>query len=241
MNRRFLTADWRYLVMLNYETPQEILQPFVPAGTELDLWQGRCFVSVVGFRFLDTRVKGIPVPFHRSFDEINLRFYVRHRAEDGWRRGVVFIKEVVPKWAIAAVARWVYNENYVARRTAYEIQPPAGAVPGRAAYSWWEREGAITLSATFEGEPELPGADAEESFIAEHYWGYTRQRDGSTVEYEVRHPPWRVWRATTAKLEGVVEAPYGDAFGEILRGEMSSAFVAEGSPVEVFSGRRLPL
>src|SRR5262245_60741200 len=122
--RRFLTAEWRHLVMLNYEIDPAALRARVPAGTELDSWNGKTFVSLVGFRVLRTRVLGVPVLFHRSsigkgisrtswgsFEEVNLRFYVRRRAPEGWRRGVVFVKEIVPKAAVAAVARWVYNEN----------------------------------------------------------------------------------------------------------------------------------
>ena len=110
----FLSAQWRHLVLLNYVVDPQLLKVAVPAGTELDFWEGRTFVSVVGFRFLETRVLGLPIPFHRDFEEVNLRFYVRRRAEDGWRRGVVFLREVVPRRAIAAIARLVYNERYVA-------------------------------------------------------------------------------------------------------------------------------
>src|SRR5690606_40211851 len=99
--------QWRRLVMLNYDVDPAVLRPLVPHGVELDTWEGRYLVSVVGFQFLDTRLLGVPVPFHRDFDEINLRFYVRRRADDGWRRGVVFVKEIVPRRALAAVARAV--------------------------------------------------------------------------------------------------------------------------------------
>src|SRR5688572_22928209 len=90
-----------------------MLAALVPHGTALDLWRGRCLVSVVGFRFLDTRVLGVPVPGHRDFDEVNLRFYVRRAHDDGaLRRGVTFVREIVPRRAIALVARATYNEPY---------------------------------------------------------------------------------------------------------------------------------
>jgi uncharacterized protein len=134
----FLTAEWRRLAMLNYEVDPAVLRPFVPRGVELDTWNDRHFVSVVGFLFLKTRVLGLPIPFHRDFEEINLRFYVRRRAEDGWRRGVVFIKEIAPRWAIATVARVVYNENYVARRMSHRIELDNGTIApnGSVEYSW---------------------------------------------------------------------------------------------------------
>src|SRR5918996_5117390 len=128
MASTFLTAEWRDLVMLNYEVDPQVLARRVPPGTELDIWQGRALVSVVGFRFLRTRVLGLPIPFHRDFEEVNLRFYVRRQAEDGWRRGVVFIKEIAPRWAIATVARVVYNENYAARPMRHRIELDNGTI-----------------------------------------------------------------------------------------------------------------
>src|SRR5262245_39598094 len=110
----FLTAHWCDLAMLNYEVSPAVLSDLIPAGTELDSWGGHTFVSMVGFRFLRTRVLGLAVPGHSNFDEVNLRFYVRRNAHDGWRRGVVFVKEIVPHRAIAWLARALYNENYVA-------------------------------------------------------------------------------------------------------------------------------
>src|SRR6185503_21168451 len=110
----FLTGQWKHLAMINYEIEPSALGPYVPRGTELDTWNGKTFASVVGFMFLETRVMRLKFPFHSSFEEVNLRFYVRRKTDEGWRRGVVFIKEIVPRPAIAAVARLVYNENYVA-------------------------------------------------------------------------------------------------------------------------------
>src|SRR6266511_1713107 len=122
----FLTAEWRRLAMLNYEIDPAALRPFIPRGVELDTWNNRHFVSVVGFLFLKTLVMGLPIPFHRDFEEINLRFYVRRKGPEGWRRGVVFVKEIVPRWAIATVAQWVYNENYVAHPMSHELTVPGG-------------------------------------------------------------------------------------------------------------------
>lgn len=227
----FLTAEWRYLVMLNYEVDPAILRSRVPAGTELDTWHGRTFVSVVGFRFLDTRVLGIPIPFHRDFDEVNLRFYVRREhPEDTMRRGVVFIKEVVPRAAIAWVARNVYNENYVALSMRHRIVLPD------VAYEWYHAATWSRLAATCSGESYLPDDGSEETFIAEHYWGYAMQPDGSTLEYRVEHPRWNVWRCSTSSLDSDVDGLYGSELGSFLKSEPSSAFVADGSAIVVRKG-----
>src|SRR6267143_2115506 len=190
--RVFLTAEWRHLVMLNYEVDPDVLAPLVPAGTALDLWQGRALVSVVGFRFLDTRVLGTAIPRHRAFDEVNLRFYVRRDAPGGeTRRGVVFVRELVSRVAVALVARLAYNEPYRALRMRSVTPPGATEPPGRLTYEWRIGGGWETLAATAVGTPAQPEPGSEAAFITRHHWGYTRQRDGGTVEYEVEHPPWR--------------------------------------------------
>jgi len=225
--------------MLNYEADPGILAGRVPAGCELDSWSDRTFVSVVGFQFLRTRVLGIPVPFHRNFEEVNLRFYVRHKEQGEWRRGVVFVRELVPRRAIALVANRVYGESYQALPMRHEIDISDQGESSRIAYQWRQRDTWEGLSATFAGLPILPAEDSEEAFITEHYWGYARQRDHSTVEYRVEHPRWHVWHANTALLQCDIAALYGSEFREVLAGSPSTAFVADGSRVVVRQGRRL--
>jgi|SRR6185369_2870210 len=236
----FLTAEWRYLAMLNYLIEPAVLAPFVPAGTELDSWQGKTFVSVVGFMFLDTRVLGVAIPWHRDFEEVNLRFYVRRQAADGVRRGVVFIKEIVPRLAIAATARLLYGEKYVALPMRHSL-PMEGTRPTHAEYLWklrgaWHRLRAVPAGAAVEAAP-----GSEEEFITEHYWGYSRLRGGGTVEYQVEHPRWRVWQAEAASLECDAAALYGTRFAPVLAAKPSSAFLADGSPVTVYRGEKIPL
>jgi uncharacterized protein YqjF (DUF2071 family) len=234
----FLTAEWRYLAMLNYLVEPAVLAPFVPAGTELDSWQGNTFVSVVGFLFLDTRVLGVAIPWHRDFEEVNLRFYVRRQAADGVRRGVVFIKEIVPRTAIAATARLLYGEKYVALPMRHSL-PMEGTRPTHAEYLWklrgaWHRLRAVPAGAAVEAL-----AGSEEEFITEHYWGYSRLRGGGTVEYQVEHPRWRVWQAEAASLECDAAALYGPQFAPALAARPSSAFLADGSPVTVYRGVKI--
>jgi uncharacterized protein YqjF (DUF2071 family) len=238
MSRRFLSAAWRHLVMLNYEIDAAILQPLIPPGTELDPFNGKHFVSMVGFLFLQTRFLGVPIPFHRNFEEVNLRFYVRHQASDGWRRGVVFVKEIVPRFVIAAVARWVYNENYVncPMDSQVHLPDPGRSFPGFVEYGWTSRSRRNLVGAEFDGTPAYPKPGSEEEFITEHYWGYVPQRDGSSLEYRVEHPPWRVWRASRSWFDCDVKGFYGEQYNPALSQPPTSAFVAEGSEVTVFRG-----
>lgn len=237
----FLTAEWRHLAMLNFEVDPKVLQPLVPTGTELDDWQGQTFLSVVGFMFLNTRVFGVAIPWHRNFEEVNLRFYVRRKTSDGWRRGVVFVKEIVPRIAIALTAKLVYGENYIAVPMQHHIALESGAVwPQSVSYSWWfrGRENRLELTVGGDADEAPDGSDAE--FITEHYWGYAWRRGGRTVEYRVDHPRWSVSRAAAARLDCDVAGLYGSQFVEFLQAAPASAVLADGSEVTVFKGTLLP-
>ena len=241
MTRPFLTASWHHLAILNYRVDAALLAPHVPQGTTLDSHNGATYVSLVGFLFADARVLGLRIPFHVTFEEINLRFYVRRTSGGEARRGVVFIKEIVPRPAIAAVARLAYNEPYETRRMGHYLAPRAPKDPLYVSYSWAPRLGGwghITI-ATTEAVPQPIVAGSEEEFITEHYWGYTRQRDGGTIEYRVEHPSWRVWQSERAAVTGDVEELYGHDFAKILTAPPDSAFLAEGSAVTVYRPERI--
>lgn len=240
MSKRFMTAAWRHLLMLNYVVDASLLEARVPRGLQLDLWRGQAFVSLVGFRFLNSRIQGFSIPWHQDFEEVNLRFYVVRPTPEGPRRGVVFLKEIVPRVAVALVARRCYNENYVAHPMRSQVQMPSrGETSGLVAYQWDAASQWNSIQAEFHGDsqPLTPGSEAE--FIAEHYWGYGRARSGSTLEYQVEHPSWSVWKAHEPRLDCAVGAIYGAEFVEPLSRPPSSAFVADGSDVPVYAGQPL--
>lgn len=233
----FLSAEWRDLAMLNYEVDPALLNDYVPRGTELDSFEGKTYVSLVGFRFLRTKLFGfVPIPFHTDFDEVNLRFYVQRREGESVKRGVVFIREIVPKRAIAFVARVVYGENYTFHPMRHSVHTSESGAT--AEYAWklsclWCR-----IRSQASGAPTLPREGSLEQFITEHYWGYAAQRGGGSVEYQVTHVPWRVWKCEDASFEGDGGALYGHALGMVLRRPPDSAFIADGSKVQVLMGRR---
>ncbi|MBZ5570643.1 MAG: DUF2071 domain-containing protein [Acidobacteriia bacterium] len=234
---KFLTAEWRDLAILNYEVDPGLLLKFVPSGTELDSWNGKTFLSLVGFRFLRAKVWRLSLPFHRDFEEVNLRFYVRRSEGNQVRRGVVFIREIVPRWLTAAVARTFYNERYVALPMSYEIKPDGSGLAVK--YGWNFGTSRNTMKISAKGPPALPQSGSQEQFITEHYWGYAAQPDGGCIEYQVEHPPWKVWATGAAMFDGDMQELYGGELNAVLNGPPASAFLAEGSAVAVHRGRRL--
>jgi len=236
-SRVFLSADWRDLVMLNYEVDPALLRARVPPGTELDSFQGRTYASLVGFRFLRTRLAGrLAIPFHANFDEVNLRFYVRREAAGEERRGVVFIREIVPRRAIAVAANLFYGENYAALPMRHRIEKTSGAIAIE--YRFRCRSAWLGLRARAAGAASLPAEGSLEQFITEHYWGYSWRRSGGATEYRVEHPPWRVWSASHAAFEGDAARIYRPEWAGVLERPPASAFLAEGSPVVVCTGQQ---
>ena len=229
--RPFLTAAWRDLLLLNWRVDPALLQPHVPADVKLDPWRGEHFVSVVGFRFLDLAVKGVPVIGHRDFPEINLRFYVRREVDGEVRRGVVFLRELTPRRIVEWVARTVYNEPYE-------------TLPMRANIANNKTEYELKQVAQWHGMAAHPTApwrepEAMEEFFIEHYWGYNRQMDGGAMEYEVTHPKWQTRPAELTRFDLDLESLYGTEWAEALAGKPDSVVLANGSEVAVFSGARI--
>lgn len=216
--------------MVNYEVNPAVLIPYLPKGTELDFWKGKTFVSLVGFMFLDTYLLGIPVPFHRNFEEVNLRFYIKCQTDDGERRGVAFIKEIVPKWTISTVANFVYNERYAALPMRHRIHHSDDVVS--AEYEWKFRNNWQRIAVKCSGKPQDLVKNSDAEFFTEHYWGYSVMSNGETLEYQVEHVPWKVWSCEECEVKVDVEALYGQNFAPFLKNPHSS-LLAEGSPIKV--------
>ena len=229
--KTFLSAKWEYLVMLNYEVPPEILKPFIPPFTELDLWNGKALVSVVGFMFNHTKVLGVEWPFHTNFEEVNLRLYVKHFDGQNWKRGVAFVSEIVPKHIIAWMANGLYNEHYKAMPMSHQINESEEAIA--VAYQWkykgkWN---SLKVEAANTPLPIQPGS--EEEFILEHYWGYNELNPKTTIEYGVEHPRWQVFPVGSYEAGYDIEMLYGKDFVAWLSAQPHSVFLARGSEVIV--------
>jgi uncharacterized protein YqjF (DUF2071 family) len=234
----FLSAEWRDLVMLNYEVDRKLLNDYVPPGTVLYSFDGRTYVSLVGFQFRRTKLFGsLPVPFHSDFDEVNLRFYVRRKEGNEDRRGVVFIAEIVPKRAVAQIARLAYGENYICLPMKHCVN--TNGTTKTAEYEWQLNGAWCKLYAHASAAPALAEEGSLEQFITEHYWGYSTRRKGGSLEYHVSHAPWNVWTSTAAGFEGDASGLYGLELGKVLQRRPDSAFIADGSPVIVFAGKKI--
>ena len=237
MGNTFLKAEWRRLAMINFEIDPKILEPYVPYKTELDFYERKCFVSVIGFMFLNTKIKGFKIPFHVNFEEVNLRFYVRYKDGDTWKRGAVFIKEMVPKAAITFVANSFYGEHYetLPMRHQWLKDPLTQTI----AYRWKKNNKWNHIKVETEYALLPIDVGSEEEFITEHYWGYTKINDHKTSEYGVEHPRWEVYKTKNFEVNVDFTENYGQDFSFLQQQEPSSVFVVEGSFIEVKKGKML--
>ena len=237
MASKFLTAAWKNLIMANYIIDAAVLKPYLPDKTELDLFNGNAFVSLVGFMFMNTRLLGFKIPFHVNFEEVNLRFYVRYNDNGVWKRGTVFIKEIVPKAAISIIANTVYHEKYDTKKMRHITTESEKELS--LSYQWKHRGTWNKIEATVEkpAQPMITGS--EEEFIAEHYWGYSKYNNSTTFEYNVQHPAWKIFPVKHYLIDCDFTSLYGTAFSELMQAKPNSVFVAEGSEVAVLKKRNL--
>lgn len=237
MPENFLTAEWNNLIMANYIIDPAILKEYIPNKTELDVYNGNVYVSLIGFMFEKTKLLGISIPFHVNFEEVNLRFYVRYNDKGQWKRGAVFIKEVVPKPAITIIANTLYHEKYSTMPMKHFFNENDEEI--KLGYHWKHNNKWNKLEATthINALPMQPGSEQE--FIAEHYWGYSKYNDTTTFEYNVQHPAWQVYEVKDYLIDCDFEALYGKQFALLQDIKPNSVFVAKGSAISVLHKKKL--
>jgi uncharacterized protein YqjF (DUF2071 family) len=237
MSTNFLKAEWRNLLMANYAINPYILKPYVPAHTELDTFDGLHYVSLVGFLFTNTKIRGISFPLHKTFEEVNLRFYVRYKENGQWKRGVVFIKEIVPKRMITFVANTLYKEKYVTHPMHHQWETTEKEL--KVSYRWKVKNEWNWLSAIAEKEAKPVQEGSAEEFITEHYWGYTQINATCTGQYQVEHPKWNIHKVKEYHVNCNIVDLYGSSFIAPLSNPPLSVFLAEGSVIQVMKGNKV--
>lgn len=235
MSEIFLTAQWRKLAMANYVVDPSIVTPYLPVKTELDFWNNHCYLSLVAFMFLDTKVKGCSIPFHRDFEEVNLRFYVRYKEDAIWKRGVVFIREFVPLPMVTSIANHLYQERYrtVPMKHHWVITPEKLQLS-----YYWKRSQWNSFSIDALNDPKSIPEGSEEEFITQHFWGYS-QKTKHTSEYQVDHEAWKSYSMNNHHINVDFSDCYGKDFRFLNGLQPSSVFLVDGSAITVYKDRKI--
>lgn len=227
----FLEAKWENLIMANYAVDPTILIPYLPKGVELDSFEGKCYVSLVGFMFNKTKIFNVPIPYLGSFEEINLRFYVVRKDGDTLKRGVVFINETVPYAAVAWMANYLYKEHYTAVKTKHDWE--LTDTSKKINYSWKKNKKWNTIQVNAKSKSNSMKTSSVEAFIFEHYFGYTRVNEHKTLEYGINHPSWKINQVIDHSIDCDFEKMYGSDFAFLNAQQPDNVILAEGSDVSV--------
>lgn len=228
----FLKAKWENIIMVNYEIDPKIVQPYLPNGVLLDLYNGKAYVSLVGFNFKKTKLFNLPIPWFGSFEEINLRFYVVRKEGNEYKRGVVFINETIPYKIVAWMANKLYNEHYTVVKTKHELKTKLTTKSVN--FEWIKNKKWNSIYVESESNSTATKEGSLENFIFEHYYGYTKINQFDTEEYQLNHPSWETHNVVDYEIKCDFKAMYGDSFSILNETTPTAVFIAKGSDVEIF-------
>ena len=237
MTTHFLLAEWNNLIIANYLVPKELLQPYVPYKTELDFFEGKAYLSLVGLKFLNTKVLGFSIPMHINFEEVNFRFYSKYNDHGTWKRGVVFIKEIVPKMAVSFIANNLYGEKYATMSMRHFHKENNESL--EASYEWQFKNRWNKISAITDKRSKKIIPDSCESFFADLHWGYTKSGGTKTYQYYVEHPVWETLKVVSYSIDCDFGALYGKEFSFLNDEKPSSVLMTRGSEIRVHIRKEL--
>jgi|GEM_PF-1043316 len=233
MKAPMMTGAWKDLLVASYEVPKEALQPYLPEGVELDSWNGKHYMSLVALQCQDIKGLGFKVPGGGDFEQVNLRFYTKRETPEGEKKGVVFIKQVVPSEVVAFAGKSLVNEAMITAPMSHQV--PEGSAEGEVSYKWYVDGKISEMSARRAGQARPLVEGSQEEFLLENYTGFSVQRDGQTIEYDVEHPPWKTYQAAEPVVNVDAEGLYGKDLARYLSGPPSSVIIVDGSKTAVHS------
>ena len=229
--KRFLTAEWKNLAVATFEIDKKLLGKYLPDNTEINGFDGKHFISLVGFMFSNPAFFGFKAPFFRTFEEMNLRFYVKRKTQNGWRNGVVFIKEIAPSKFIGQIAKLLYRENFITLPMSHSIAMTADQQETE--YKWKIRNKWNFFSLKTSTIPLSAEVNSIEAFIKNQYWGYTKGNFKETFEFEIKHIPWNIFPSTSFELDIDAEALYGKELASFFYQKPLCCFLMDGSYTEI--------
>ncbi len=227
----FLKADWENIIMVNYEIDPNLLRNYLPNGVEIDLFENKCYISLVGFMFKNTKIFNVPIPKLGTFEEINLRFYVKRTEGDKVKRGVVFINETIPYRLVAWVANKLYHEHYSVVPTKH--RETKNTIANSIKFEWLKHLKWNSIEVTHSNELNQMEPNSLEEFIYEHYYGFTKVSDSNTEEYKLQHPSWLTQPVLSYQIECDFEKMYGNDFSILNTTNPTAVFIAKGSKVGI--------
>jgi uncharacterized protein YqjF (DUF2071 family) len=191
-----IRQDWHHLLFLHWEVPPAELQALLPAGLDLDTFEGKAYVGLVPFTLTGVRpILTPPLPWISSFHEINVRTYVHRNGRDP---GVWFFSLDASSAIAVAAARAAYKLPYFHAHIDFDAGPAIRFDS--------KRDGTAPVHAHIRYAPaETPAARAAvnslEFFLVERYLLYAVDEHHDLYRARVHHQPYPLQRAELHSLD----------------------------------------
>ena len=195
---------WEELLFAHWTVPADALRAHVPAGLDIDHFEGRAYLGLTPFRVTNLRLRGLPpVPGFSSFLELNCRTYVSH----GDKPGIWFFSlDASSRFAVEG-ARRLYKLPYFRARMSGPPHFTSVRLNSEREHHWdatYERTGAAS---------HAPPRTLEH-FLAERYCLYSVDEAGRLHRAEIHHLPWPLQGAEAEIRRNTVRPDGLDVSGE---------------------------
>ncbi len=214
---------WHEILFLHFEVPASSLRPLVDPRLELDLHDGRAWVSLTPFTMRGARLRlAPPLPMLARFHELNLRTYVR----GGGVPGLWFLSLDAESAPAVALARATLGLPYHRARMSRSTSDGAHAYRSERIVVRGPR---ATFAASWTvGDPVPTPPGSLDRFLAERYALFSVLA-GRLLRVRVRHAPWSLRAVELAAFEQTVTR----AAGLWTAARPALARFSEGRDVEV--------
>ena len=229
-------AEWREIVVINFEIDPKLLRNFIPPKTELDFFNETSFVTLMARACKNVKPYGWPIVFAKSIDQILLRFYVKRKVGDTWRRGVCLIRDYLPKRKASFFLNWMFKHSFTQvpiKRTSSNFESGLPTQLPTVEYQWTTGDYVNHIKVNARSQMRQQEQETKESFVLDHHYGYT-VKEGKTYEYYVEYSPWAMWDAQSGSFDCDTENVFGRPFVRALKQRPASVFLARGSDVIIY-------
>ena len=219
-----LEMRWRDTLFAHWPVDPSLVAERLPAGLDVDSYDGDAYLGVVPFEMADLRPRGSPVGL--SFGELNLRTYVRRDGEPG----VYFFSLDADDRLGVGVARTAFRLPYYRAEMSIDRRDETVRFRSRRTHAG---EPPLSFEARYrpEGEPFVADPGSLESFLVERYRFFTADDRGRLWVGDIEHEPWQLRRAsaTVARNDTFAANGFDDRPGE--------PHLLYAEPIDVRAGR----
>ena len=226
-----ISSEFRKVALLNYIIPQEVIEKYLPKHTKPDLYNGNCFISLVGFQVKKLKLNDVKVPLIKDFDEIDLQIYVKHFNGASWEKGVVVISRIFDQPGLAPLTNTIFQTNYISHPSKSEVKEDQHGLEVKYSWQFDGKEQSFSVKSNNLAAPYDKGTEA--AFILDRSLGFIRVTEEETLKYPVTHASWHLYTVEEYAVDVDFSRQYDPALNLLNSRIPHSVILTEGSTVEI--------